>query len=158
MFRSLVSLMTLLAMLLHAWMGCCWHHAHAHPGDCPEHPGLLETVSHSHGSVCPHHGDHQHLQNGKEQGEIPQTQSQEPNSPRHNHHDCDEGTCQYLAGNILKVPAPADGQGSLDWLPALSSPLAQRIAGLHGACWRADAKVSSAAKPHVRALTQVWLL
>lgn len=158
MFRFCITLATLLAMLLHAGIGCCWHHAHPDHAVCMEQASGRETVSDTQASACCHHKCHRHSHAGTEGIDGSEGPSPKPDRHQPAHEDCSDETCQYLLADILKAPAPAEGSSVLDAPAALSSQVALRMVGLHGDRWRADATLSHAKRPHARELTQVWLL
>ncbi|MCA9072299.1 MAG: hypothetical protein KDA84_25405 [Planctomycetaceae bacterium] len=156
MFRSFVSLLTLLAMVLHASLGCCWHHAHAQGTGCCQHEGEVQTVTESPACTCSHSTAHH--QTTKSTGTVDQADSSPGNHHDHHHGNCDQGTCKYLPANSLEIPTPSDDPLCLNWLPALDSLSLQSVAGIHGNRWWADTFLAQTASPCVRDLTQVWLL
>lgn len=87
--RSIVSLITASALLLHMWLGCCAHHAHAaEERPCALHSGSEAAVGHDH---C--HG-HEH----------PAPRSDSPHHPGGPSDDCHESHCTFLvAGKTIVV-------------------------------------------------------
>lgn len=60
--RPVISLTTALAFLLHLWLGCCSHHAHADDGLTPSSPQKVTTCNHS--GHCGHkHGSQKNSEN-----------------------------------------------------------------------------------------------
>ena len=100
--RSVVSLLSAAAILLHLVLGCCAHHAHAtENGDCANHSLAKQTCSHH------HHQDSQ----------PENTDSGKPHNSPHN--DCHEGGCVFL--NTTKGALEQDIQ--VVWLPAVISEM-----------------------------------
>jgi hypothetical protein len=157
MFRYFVTFMTLIAMLLHAGFGCCWHHAHADHEVSLASAGQSEQVSPSNAGCC-HHCGHRHSSSTADEDSDPQGPvSGSEDQPSH-HDDCSGATCQYLLADVLKAPSPAEGHATLDGLFLEPLQIGPKVAGQSGDCWKADAALSEAQRPKLRAVTQVWLI
>lgn len=88
--RSLVTLITAAAFMLHFTLGCCAHHAHAAEGTlCPGH---ATTSAHEHD--C--HGHENHDQDGHDQ-EPPESGDQSTNDSECPEGDCHDGECAFMA-------------------------------------------------------------
>lgn len=162
MFHGFVSTLTLLAMLLHAAFGCCWHHTHAachaegtqcaavqtSANDTHEH----HACSHSHGTGHSHHSESE--DSGRAAGASSSTH--EDHQPEHG--GCDEDICKYVASSVFKVPTPADGCWVFEGLPTVDALTSRLVAGLRCDRWGSDSLLVYAAGPRVRDLTQTWLL
>lgn len=164
MIQSLASLMTASAMLLHAVLGCCVHHDHAHvassssssacsPADeSHQHHGHAHSAASSHGACC----GEAHQAGTRSEPEVCDRTGGCGDEPAPEQ-ACDEAKCQWVGTEIpAEVPAAvcafgdsfAGDDGAVDVLslracstPAcLSSP-----PGCSGTC-------------RVLARHQVWLL
>lgn len=153
MWRSLAVSVTLLPMLFHSILGCCWHHAHsAWHIDCGLTAVPFEFDSRQ--SPIPNHscGHHQEaLDSLTTRNDTPVSQWPQPTSPSH---PCDEESCVYVA---RKAVAFAVFQISV-WTP-LALCITPRPEGISCrtvgriACVR-----QQKAGTQLRALTQVWLV
>ena len=97
--RATVSVISAAALLMHMWLGCCAHHAHA-AGEsaCAQHAG----ASHVHDALpCleTQHDDHQHA-----------TEPGKPQEPAESHDRCDGHACVFLKAS--------QGTLDLDFSPA----------------------------------------
>ncbi len=109
------TVITAIALLLHALLGCCWHHGHAHAMGCDHQHGaaLAESACHEH--------SHEH-DDAEDSQSQPQPDGGCPES-------CDEGSCVFvraesnpagqmaLAGAVDFVPLPlaATHDGTANW-------------------------------------------
>lgn len=92
------TILTLCITLLHAGLGCCWHHAHA---DEPA------TVSHEHADSavdivaqsCSHHNVCDAVSDGAHSEPPSKGEKQHP----HDHGQCDQGRCVYMAGQRTEL-------------------------------------------------------
>ncbi len=143
MIRNMVSNLALTVMLVHALLGCCWHHLHACESNLAgAGPAIVandadnheydhsDQSSHAHQSVVTHQSDE--------------------------HHDqpiCDTGKCRFVTSSKVKAPLSFTQPTSVDLLSAAStSPLLSRSRQL-GRHWPVQS-----AFPRLQELTQVWLL
>jgi len=156
MFHSIITILTMTAVALHAMLGCCVHHAHA----CDSHASgaestdLVEADAH-----CSHAHVHQHQD--EEDGEP---SSLDPaNGSGHEHdsapaHGCDEADCSFTSA-----------QRSIDvelmltfskWCPALGdvahADSIQSLLSLHSAAETPPDPLSWSGP--ARVTTQVWRL
>lgn len=96
-FRTLTSSLTVLALLAHALLGCCWHHRHEH-GD---HAALCEAEEHA------VHAPHAHACCAGGNGHAEHDAHDSPlcldSSPCSHPHTCTGLACSYLAAKVLKV-------------------------------------------------------
>ena len=92
MCMKLVVLVTLLTMLAHSILGCCWHHAHGDHGT-PCDTASVEVDIHSH--QCAHH----HGPNGSST-EVPVSHGP---APCKHHAPCDEVDCVFLFVKSLRI-------------------------------------------------------
>ena len=126
--RLLVTSATTVALLAHALLGCCWHHAYAgRTGENACHGSTVMTLVHD---------DHDHS------GEAPQSDEED----RHHEDEpsCGEVECTFVSGTS-RVIAPSPLLGGLD-LP-MASPALPVVAGLLGSAsvlrTRADLRTST---------------
>ena len=97
MFQTVVSFLTFAAMLLHAVLGCCAHHAHAGDGACAS--GEAETVERH--TACGHGHAHHAAETDVAETDTGEVPAEEPCR----HEECDEESCSYLASSKASVPA-----------------------------------------------------
>lgn len=91
--RKIVHSLTLLLVLYHTLVGCCWHHAHGE--------GQATRADSSHHVACCGHSHE-----GHDHGRDPS------NPPDGNDSGCDHGPCVFL------VPPTGDGVGMTDQVAA----------------------------------------
>lgn len=103
MIQNITVILTSTAMLAHALLGCCWHHAHSGEsnieGDCPVH-----VASHAHSGE--HDRDlHQHDCDSKSQhaDHAPASHDSDEGGD-HRHSVCDEGQCEFVRSSKIKPP------------------------------------------------------
>jgi hypothetical protein len=109
--RPIVSFISAAAFLLHMWLGCCAHHAHACEGSaCPPHS--VEAVDHS-------HADHDHGVNSP----CEQSPTDSPCPAER----CDGSQCVFVS--VGKTELPQDSTIAL--LPVLSSTACAGLCTAH---------------------------
>lgn len=170
MFRSLTSILTLSAMLLHSILGCCSHHAHA----C-EHGHAVENCAVGHdgheGEIVHHGHDHGHHRHHDDEGDCDAEHGLAAHGDGHvddeSHecphgpcgHECQGGDCTYTQTSNVKTPAPADGGL---WFPLpIVEQFVSALNGLNGLLLPGQAETGppdALAACCCRAMTQVWRL
>ena len=113
------TILTLCVTLLHAGLGCCWHHAHADE---------LATVSHEHADSavdivaqsCSHHNVCDAVSGGVHSEPTSKGEKQHPHD--HDHGQCDQGQCVYMAGPRAEL-MPCDECWLSKIVPAASAIL-----------------------------------
>src|SRR5688572_6312451 len=81
----LATSLTVAALIAHALLGCCWHHAHAEAlGSATTQAAIKPVV----------HGDHFHFHPSSE-GDHEST----PPDHEHDRQGCDDGACTFAAAN-----------------------------------------------------------
>ena len=145
--QSLVALLTLSAILGHAVLGCCWHHAHAGQAEC------VTLAEHS-------ATDESHARCGHSDADCDDTDGHDTGGEGHkeNHrHECGEDACKSLIPSKLKLPT-SDQVAWTDLLPPVRSlPAVLRVRSFwshvdHVSFW------GDLTPLRLRALTQVWVL
>ena len=144
MWAKLVVSVTLLPMLLHSILGCCWHHAHS---ECHFACASSPVESHS---------DHNHHHN-HEFAHAQRAESTEPVVPMPDRPDkpCDEIQCVYIEAELVRVAIVCDLSehgAALNTTGIMFRSVAATTPGnLH------QTQKVSAALQHC-ALTQVWVV
>jgi hypothetical protein len=126
--RAFVSILTAVAFLLHMWLGCCAHHAHAEETTCDRHEAADQHADYAHD----HPGHETPCQQLPEEGDSPC-----PTEP------CSEGECVFLKVGKLEF----DGPAAVAHLPA---PVSDSLAGLSPAKTREAIDSGGLAAPPVR--------
>lgn len=88
MLQISTSLLTATIMLVHALLGCCWHHDHAHAGKCE-----VAVAGHQHGQDQ-HRHSHSHAHDQDDHDE-----SGNDECPG----ECDEGQCTFIRSQTVDV-------------------------------------------------------
>lgn len=102
MFSQVATASTLLAMLVHSVLGCCWHHDHASHRDIVScavsgHPEGDDEIVSPIRKCC----GHKHASDA-----APAHQGSDENSPcDHSDGGCVEAHCVYTASNEAKLPS-----------------------------------------------------
>ena len=144
MWAKLIVSVTLLPMLIHSILGCCWHHAHS---EC-DFPGVRETVEsdtgHCHTACHQHAGSHRCDHN-------------DPAMPTPCEHKtpCDDVRCVYVATEPVRIALALDLQehvAAIEVGRILTFAVAAKSL-VH----RHQTQRVSAALQHC-ALTQVWVV
>ncbi len=96
--RYLIATVAALSLLMHALVGCCWHHQHVELAASCDETQLLPVICgghvHSHGDDG---HDHDH-------------DAESPADHRHSGDDgCGEETCQFVKVDASSSPSPLDG-------------------------------------------------
>ena len=165
MRTKFVSLATLLPMLLHSVLGCCWHHAHS--GACDSLPGHFansesesgddKSGEHGHQAGC--HGHRAVMTEAAPAAadvvcstdcSSPANEDETPSEP------CREDHCVYVASGKIEPPKPfvmscfdVTSEGTSGLLPL--SPVS-----IHRSNHQGD--YSPPTSLSLRARTQVWLI
>lgn len=92
MCMRLIVLVTLLPMLVHSILGCCWHHTHSDQVAVCETPSVQADI---HRHQCTHH----HCSAGANI-EVPTSQTP---APCKHHAPCDDVDCVFLAAKSLRI-------------------------------------------------------
>ena len=155
MLHKFVSLATLIPMLLHSILGCCWHHAHCELAEssgwqtvnCEHHSGASRKDQHSAcgdrsrigdkcaaacGSNCPAPRDHQ-------------------GTP---HEPCREDRCVYVGFPQGDLPKLALMPG----FPCASENAVHYLSPMAIACSHSHSEQPPQTLLSTRARTQVWLI
>ncbi|WP_171185919.1 hypothetical protein [Alienimonas chondri] len=107
--RFLTPLVTLAAVLMHAVLGCCMHHAHAGDPCCGAEPTAAPChAAHEHGDEAHDHG-HSHDGAGHDPPDAAGHQHDDPSQgDPHQHKGCGESECSWLTapGAACPVLAP----------------------------------------------------
>lgn len=99
MFRTSITLLTLVSTLLHAVLGCCAHHGHAQVAETVS-TQTIAVVRHS-CSCCGHYKPRA----GKAATKESQDGGHDDEHDGHRHSPCDEPSCQLLTVQKAEVPA-----------------------------------------------------
>jgi len=154
MWANLAVSVTLLPMLFHSIMGCCWHHTHS---------GYQSTFFAERSvseACCGHKHEHRHNQDRachSKADRIAQkfaAGSEQPEPCQH-HEPCDGVDCVYLTGKVTHCSLRVD--------------MYEQVATLNGNCIVVPGVTETAQKCEVRpkdhhtssehcALTQVWII
>lgn len=120
MIRTGLVVLTLISSLLHAMLGCHWHHqacaANAAGGDCCSHKQNEETSgdqeedhsSHEHEHRHVHEHQHEHSCSCDHEGTTADESEEEPSEEpakddqkhHHDHKSCDEGSCSFAVPSM----------------------------------------------------------
>lgn len=96
--RPLIVTVAALTLLMHALVGCCWHHQHVEVAASSNETQLLPVVS---GGHFHSHGDHDH------------DHAHEPAAPADHRHSGDDGcgeeACQFVKVNSTTALSLLDG-------------------------------------------------
>ena len=92
MQTRLVVLVTLLPMLVHSILGCCWHHAHFDHVDVCAAPRVQAAI---HRHQCTHHHCSKNASAEASASPVP--------APCRHHAPCDEVSCVFLDATLLRV-------------------------------------------------------
>jgi hypothetical protein len=96
--RRLIATFAAATLLMHAFVGCCWHHQHLEAAACSDETQLLPVVC---GGHFHSHADHDH-----DHGDEPAS----PADHRHSNDDgCGETTCQFVKVDSTITPSLLDG-------------------------------------------------
>jgi len=101
MWTYFVTAVTLVPMLFHSIVGCCWHHEHATCSAAHCHRGHADNSTES--SCCDGHYAH------------PLASEDDPQSPVP-HEPCRESKCQYIVVPSLKVTDSFDAHAGFNSL------------------------------------------
>lgn len=143
--RTLTTILTLSAVLLHALLGCCSHHAHAEEPVLPN----SQVVDSDSAAACPHAGcqlGDRHEPGGEPDGDEPRPEN------------CDEDSCDFVAaGDADKAPRCCQWPA---WDGIASAAL---IASLHAAsfccCEISDfSPAGQGSTLRIHEMNQVWLI
>jgi hypothetical protein len=101
MWAKLVVSVTLLPMLFHSILGCCWHHAHSEycSTNALDQKNSHQCCSHRH---C--HGDDLSIEND---GPVLPVRN-EHQAPSQRHESCDGVDCVYVTAKATQSPTGAD--------------------------------------------------
>lgn len=144
MCTKLVVLVTLLPMLIHSILGCCWHHAHFDQSDVFKGQRLQADIH-------PHECTHNHCSGnvGKKTPKSPVP------APCKHHAPCEEVRCEFLAEKSLRVVFALTMTSAFvaleaNWSVMLRNPLKS---------WRtlANSRELPTSQEHC-ALIQVWIV
>ena len=107
MQQVLGSYLALLVMTGHAFLGCCWHHAHAPDARhaLVEHSNHVIEMSTGQAPSQSPHGHHVACRHATKEA----SSSSAENSCPHNHDSpshCDEHDCSFVISEAKKVPSP----------------------------------------------------
>ena len=158
MFPITLRILTTSAVLLHAWFGCCYHHAHqceTYASVFQKEAGTPSSAGCSHAAGCSSHTD-DHASHGRSHAGTTTGGSSpgESDEDDHNHLPCGEGQCTY----INSVPVELTTRvltSSFHIVPDVDS-LNSTVA----ANWfeRTRDPAGNSMSSCVRACLQVWLL
>lgn len=95
LMRRFPAIVAAATLLLHAVVGCCWHHQHVEVVAGSEEVQFLPVACGGHV-----HADHDH-----EHGDAPAG----PGDHRHLPDECGEGSCRFVRGEAPAYPSPFDG-------------------------------------------------
>jgi len=90
--QHFTTILTLCVTILHAGLGCCWHHVHTHESSSASHEHA-DTASEIVVSQCPHHDV-----SGTTSGDVhfePSNNAEKQHPDDHG--QCDEERCVYMA-------------------------------------------------------------
>ena len=153
MFSQLATALTLLAMLVHSMLGCCWHHSHgarADSGGCAVDGDHRDEVkSKSPPRVC---CGHRHAPSSAPASRDATDENSPSDNPRG---CCEEGSCVYTTSSEVKLPSDFVQFASL--MPPMRETL---TLCLHSVAVLATIENGHPARPaaEVRAEWQVWLI
>ncbi len=152
--HTIITILTMFAVALHAMLGCCAHHQHV----CLDTHGMALPVQHLH-EGCSHVHGHHH----RDSAESASEDSSHSEGHRHQHdggplHDCDEGKCDVtypqrldyfeLEPSLSNWCLPLCGPAHVDGLHSLVA--------MHSTCMRPpDPLVGTGVE---RFIIQVWRL
>ena len=136
MFQFVVTVLTTIALAVHALIGCCWHHEHQDAHECASHQFASE-----------HHGHDSSMHDEEE--------SEEHDSDNHSSH-CDRSRCVFVRSvesNSMASPLASSE------LPFNTRILADIISPRHLKAFRTDKFWDAwAAQEPLFLRRQVWLI
>lgn len=175
MFSKLTSILTTTAMLLHAVLGCCTHHAHAcEHGQSAEECQVEHDEHHSDEAEIAHSGEHGESHAGcsshghemtnvcRDSADGTQIASPESHVPSQHPHEpcqqnCDGGDCSFTQSHAVKTPSLDEGRLRCPAVCVLA--LSTIFVGNASVCRESDAGPPDAlATACCRPMTQVWRL
>ena len=149
LMNSVSSILTLVTVLIHSVLGCCWHHEHA----C--------DFGHDHGQAVAVHthdiDDHDHHDGHHHHGHHQDGDDQPAPDDDHSGHDgCEDGSCIVVFGPRVDLKAQLDATMCLP-VPSSATLLVVVTQSQDGGvpCESPPWRVGSAP---LYALTQVWLV
>jgi len=145
--RSIPSIFTAMAVLPHAVLGCCWHHAHAeveHATPAVEVAGVERPDDVSH-----HHG-HRHTSRSTDSHVADETGGHDDHQCPHE--PCDEPSCAFVS--VAKSNLQLEATMAL-WQSASSDATAEFAPARHST---PSPPIDLSTSAPLRAQTQVWLL
>jgi hypothetical protein len=137
--RSLAVAIAAAALMAHALLGCCWHHAHLaveHSSEA-EHPAVKPVV----------HGDHVHWV---------ESEHERSDGAGHNHEapdGCDEAECIYASAPRVQLESPLAGLG-VPLVAAVTTPVVSRF----DAAFAAELAAEGSSRPPIHLLYQVLIV
>ena len=149
MFQSIISILTTVAVALHAMLGCCSHHAHACETD-----GGNRSVQHSH-TVCSH-GHHESDEHEPRDNRDSDGHDRDQNNGHR--HSCDEGDCSFAPASRVddfdQIITLSAWSQSLGEMPRLG--VTDNLRPLHLAAQGPPDSLTDSGS--VRATSQIWRL
>ena len=94
--RKLIPSVTIVLLMLHLMLGCCWHHEHM----CSTHGRIAAS---SGKTPCPCDAHHQHDDRRSTAATTYQHVEQDHGQPQPCRHQCDHGPCVFLRTNGIPV-------------------------------------------------------
>ncbi|TWU11759.1 hypothetical protein CA54_05680 [Symmachiella macrocystis] len=156
--QHFATILTLLVSVLHAGLGCCWHHVHACEAGavshCSKSQGDKTCTSKRSDAHCCHH------QHGEEAVAHLSSELAEPAPPAEedgHHHQCENEGCVFVVGSRTTFVPDSQSRCSLD-LPVIIAETSLSLAPLafrgtteafRGVLWDCA---------HAPQWTQTWLL
>lgn len=96
--RRLIATFAAATLLMHAFVGCCWHHRHVETAACSDETQLLPVVCGGH--------FHSHADHAQDHDETPAS----PADHRHSNDDgCGEVNCRFVKVDSTTAPPILDG-------------------------------------------------
>ena len=139
MWAKLIVAVTLLPMLMHSILGCCWHHAHAEGRLNSAHAQSEAHTSNRHGHrhLCCHHD------------------CNDASVPIEHNEPCDDVRCVYLVAQPMRSDVTAGTQA--EFAPLHSDAMPDSSANVTG-FRNPQPNIGVATLSQHRAQTQVWVL
>lgn len=112
MFTQFIQRLTLIAFAVHAVLGCCTHHSHAHGSECCEHISTHQSDLHA-GCETPHeHDGCSHKQDCAEistsGGVVQNLAAYCYDLPGEHAHSCNEARCAYVIPSTMAIDFNVD--------------------------------------------------
>ncbi|WP_145359376.1 hypothetical protein [Alienimonas californiensis] len=155
MLRLVTPLVTLAAVLSHAALGCCMHHAHAGDPCCGAEPTSAPChAAHAHGDEAHDHGHSHHGSDHDPSNDAGHQHDDPSQDDPHQHEGCGESECSWLTASVAACPALAP----VGFRPLSDLDLTGGVSGGGLDAWSRSHRDAARSGPGDRLRTRVFLL